>query len=325
MVVSLIFWVKALNISDTMVARIIDIAKGAFQPATRTILWLLKLMIPITLTVRLLQYFGIIEWLATFLNPIFQYMGLPGASAIAFLTAAASTTYAGLAIMLSMELTMREMTILAVMALLCHALPMECAVVKKVGSNPYKMAVIRIIAAFLAAFYLNWVLPATMDSVASQTTDVIPQGESMFIFILMTWLGELIHLSLMISILIYGLMVLQRILDDFGIMYLLTKPLRPLMLFFGLPENASYLWLVGNVLGISYGSAMMLDLEEAGQITREEANEVNYHLIMNHSMLEDTLVFATAGVSAAWILSTRILFAFILVWGRKVIKLTIKN
>ena len=92
------------------------------------------------------------------------------------------------------------------------------------------------------------------------------------------------------------------------------------MRFFGLPENSSYLWLVGNVLGISYGSAAMIDLEERGQITREEANEVNYHLIMNHSMLEDTLVFATAGVSALWILSTRMLFAFLLVWGRRGVK-----
>jgi hypothetical protein len=65
---------------------------------------------------------------------------------------------------------------------------------------------------------------------------------------------------------------------------------------------------------------MMISLEESGKITKAEANEVNYHLIMNHSMLEDTLVFATAGVSAVWILSTRLLFAFLLVWGRKGIK-----
>ena len=73
------------------------------------------------------------------------------------------------------------------------------------------------------------------------------------------------------------------------------------------------------MLGISYGSAVMLQQEEEGKITREEANEVNYHLIMNHSMLEDTLVFASAGVSALWILTTRLLFALLLVWGRKAI------
>ena len=100
----------------------------------------------------------------------------------------------------------------------------------------------------------------------------------------------------------------------------LTKPLRPLMRFFGLPENAAYLWVVGNVLGMSYGLAAMLDLEESGQITKEEANEVNYHLVMNHSMLEDTLVYAAVGISALWILTTRMLFALVVVWGRRVLK-----
>ena len=97
------------------------------------------------------------------------------------------------------------------------------------------------------------------------------------------------------------------------------------MKFFGLPQNTAYLWLVGNILGISYGSAAMIELEESGQITRSEANDVNYHLIMNHSMLEDTMVFAMAGISAFWILSTRILFAFALVWLRRGVKETQKN
>lgn len=289
----------------------------AVRPSVKTTLWLLKIMIPISLAVRLMQYYGVIAWLAQFLNPIFQYMGLPGASAIAFLTAASVTTYAGLAVMLSMELTLREGTILALMALLCHALPLECAVVKRVGSNPWKMAVLRIVAAFAAAFYLNWVLPAMPQSFVAHP---VMAGDVPVWTVLTEWALSSVKLSLMIFTIIYSLMVLQRLLEAYGVMRKLVSPLRPVMLFFGLPENASYLWLVGNVLGISYGSAAMVDLEESGQISREEANEVNYHLILNHSMLEDTMVYASCGVSVFWILSTRMLFAFLLVWGRKGVK-----
>lgn len=289
----------------------------AVRPSVKTTLWLLKIMIPISLAVRLMQYYGVIAWLAQFLNPIFQYMGLPGASAIAFLTAASVTTYAGLAVMLSMELTLREGTILALMALLCHALPLECAVVKRVGSNPWKMAVLRIVAAFAAAFYLNWVLPAMPQPFVAHP---VMAGDVPVWTVLTEWALSSVKLSLMIFTIIYSLMVLQRLLEAYGVMRKLVRPLRPVMLFFGLPENASYLWLVGNVLGISYGSAAMVDLEESGQISREEANEVNYHLILNHSMLEDTMVYASCGVSVFWILSTRMLFAFLLVWGRKGVK-----
>lgn len=296
---------------------ILNIIRGAIRPSIRTSAWLLRLMLPITLTVQLLQYFGVIEWLATWLNPVFSYLGLPGASSIAFMTAAGVTTYAGLAVMLSMTLTMRQATIIAVMALICHALPLESAVVKKVGSKPLRMALLRIVAAFLAAVYLNLVLPEMPDTFGGLQALDSPDSLAE---VLASWLYSSLRLSAMIIALIYGLMVIQRIMDDLGIMYKLVKPLRPLMRFFGLPENSAYLWLVGNILGISYGSAAMLALEESGQITKEEADEVNYHLIMNHSMLEDTLVFATQGISAAWILSTRILFALALVWGKKLTK-----
>lgn len=288
--------------------------RKAFMPAARTTLWLLKIMLPVSLLVTVLQYLGVIAWMAQYLNPVFQHLGLPGASAIAFVTGASVTTYASLAVMLSMQLTMREATIIAIMVLLCHALPMECAVVKRVGSNPWRMALIRIVAAFLAAVYLNMVLP---DMPQPFTADMTAQGALTAREVVIQWLWSSLKLSLMIFGIIYGLMIVQRVFERLGIMRMLTRPLRPQMRVLGLPENSSYLWLVGNVLGISYGSAAMIDLEEQGQITREEANEVNYHLIMNHSMLEDTLVFASVGVPALWILSTRMLFAFSLVWMRK--------
>lgn len=289
----------------------------AVKPAVQTTLWLLKIMIPISLVVRLMQYYGVIAWLAQFLNPLFQYLGLPGASGIAFLTAASVTTYAGLAVMLSMELTLREATILAIMATLCHALPLESAVVKRVGSNPYAMALLRIAAAFLAALYLNFVLPAMPQPFAGHHA---AETAASVWTVTGQWAWASVQLSLMILCIIYSLMVLQRLMEYYGLMRKFVKPLHPVMRFFGLPDNAAYLWLVGNVLGISYGSAAMVDLEESGQITRDEANEVNYHLIMNHSMLEDTMVYAAYGVSAFWILSTRMLFAFCLVWGRRMIR-----
>lgn len=295
----------------------LKIVKDSFKPTIKTTLWLLKIMIPISFAVCLAQYLGLIEWCAGWLNPLFCHIGLPGASSIAFLTGATSTTYAALAVMLSMELTLRQATIIAIMVLICHALPLECTVNKKVGSKPFRMGFIRICGALLAAVYLNLVLPELSDPFSALP---LSSAEASLIEVLKGWLISSMKLIIMIFAIIYALMFIQRFMEKFGLMQKLTKPLEPLMQFFGLPRNAAYLWLVGNVLGISYGSAVMLQLEEEGKITRQEADEVNYHLIMNHSMLEDTLVFATAGVSALWILSTRLLFAFVLVWGRKLLK-----
>lgn len=300
-----------------MIERLIGIIKGAVRPALKTSYWLLRIMLPISLAMKVAQYYGVIDWLAQYLNVIFQYMGLPGSSSIAWLTGACVNTYAGLAVMLSMPMTLRQASIIAIMICLCHALPLEGAVVQKTGSRFMPMTLLRIMAAFVAGFLLNILLPEYPEPLQITFASASPDS---LLLVLKDWFFSSLQLSAMIVLLIYGLMLLQRILDDLGLMYILTKPLRPFMRLFGLPENSSYLWLVGNVLGLSYGSAMMIDLEESGQISREEANEVNYHLIMNHSMLEDTLVFAGVGVSAWWILGTRMLFAIILVWSRKALK-----
>lgn len=294
----------------------LDILKESLRPTVKTTAWLLKIMIPISLAVCLLQYYGVIAWCAGWLNPLFCHIGLPGASSIAFLTGATATTYAALAVMMSMELTLRQATIIAIMVLICHALPLECTVNKKVGSKPFRMGILRILGALLAAVYLNLVLPEMSESFSALA---VSGTDASLTLVLQGWLLSSVKLSAMIFAIIYALMFVQRLMERYGLMEKLVRPLAPLMVVFGLPRNAAYLWLVGNVLGISYGSALMMQLQEEGKITRQEADEVNYHLIMNHSMLEDTLVFATAGVSALWILSTRLLFALILVWGRKMI------
>lgn len=290
--------------------------KAAWPTTLKSAKWLLKLMIPISLAVALLQHFGVIEWIAQYLNPVFQYMGLPGSSAVIFITGATAGTYAGVAAMMSIPLTLRQATILCLMIALCHALPMECAVCKKTGSSFFKMGVIRIIMAFLCAYYLNIVLPDMPEAYAYMGA----AADSSLMEVLYTWLLSQLKMVVMVFGIIYSLMVIQRLIEAYNLLLKLSKVFAPLMRVFGLPEQSTYMWLVGNVLGLSYGSAVMLELEEKGVISREEANDVNYHLIMNHSMLEDTIVFAVTGISALWIISTRVLFAMLLVWGRILVK-----
>lgn len=289
-------------------------------PATwKSASWLLKLMIPISLTVTLLQHWGVLAWMAGYLNPLFSVLGLPGESAILFISGAAAGTYAGVAAMMSVHLTLRQATIVGIMILLCHALPMECTVNHKTGSSFWRMGLIRIVVAFVAAMCLNLLLP----EMSQPYLYVGAAAESSLTEVLLTWAVSQIKIAIMVFLIIYSLMVVQRLIEAYSLLGPLSRFLAPLMRIFGLPRNAAYMWLVGNVLGLSYGSAVMLEMEENGQITREEANAVNYHLIMNHSMLEDTIVLAMTGVSVLWILGIRIFFALVVVWGRKLIR--VKN
>ena len=285
--------------------RIIECFRLALPASWKSTKWLLKLMIPISLAVTLMQHFGILTWIATWINPLFVHFGLPGESAVAFISGATAGTYAGIAAMMSIPLTMKQASILALMIALCHALPMECAVNRKTGSSFWKMGAIRIVMALVCALILNIILP----DMQGKYIYLGAEADSSFWEVMKIWLISQVKMSLMVAFIIYSLMVVQRMLEAYRLLDPLSRLLSPLMAVFGLPRHASYMWLVGNVLGISYGSAVMVELEEKGLVTREEANDVNYHLIMNHSMLEDTIVFAATGISALLLIITRLCFA----------------
>ena len=298
-----------------MLDKFMQSLRSALPDTWKSASWLLKLMIPISLSVALLQHWGVLAWIAGYLNPLFSLLGLPGESAILFISGAAAGTYAGVAAMMSVHLTLRQATIVGIMILICHALPMECTVNHKTGSNFLRMGLLRIFMAFMAAVCLNWLLPEMSQSYLY----IGAAAESSLAEVLQTWAVSQLKMAVLVFLIIYVLMVLQSMIQLYSLLDPLSRFLAPLMRLLGLPRKAAYMWLVGNVLGLSYGSAVMLDLEEKGQITREDANAVNYHLIMNHSMLEDTIVMAITGISVFWILATRITFALIVVWGRKAI------
>ena len=56
-------------------------------------------------------------------------------------------------------LTGRTVTILALMCLISHNLPVESAVQKRIGTNLFRITAVRLIASFVGAFALNYLLP----------------------------------------------------------------------------------------------------------------------------------------------------------------------
>ena len=97
----------------------------SLKKSARTSVWLLKIILPISLLVRFLEYAGALAWIADYLNPVFVHLGLPGSTAIVFITSIFLPLYAPLAIITSMSITLRELTILALMCQIAHNLPVK--------------------------------------------------------------------------------------------------------------------------------------------------------------------------------------------------------
>ena len=299
-----------------MKERLFKCVREALPRSGKLSLWLLKIILPVSLLVRLLQYYGIIDYLAEYLHPLFNLVGLPGATAIVFITSIFLPLYAAIAVMTSLVLTLREATILALMCLIAHNLIVECAVTKKTGSSFWGMVVLRIGMAFVAAIFLNNVLPPSdipfMQAAHTEQLDSLGA-------VLLAWLNSSFTLIVTILVVVTALMILQRILSEFKLIDAISRPLRPLMKVFGLPDSSPFLWIIGNVIGLAYGGAIMADMVEEGNLTLKDADTVNHHLAISHSLLEDTLLFVALGINFWIIVGTRILFAMLVVWVRRFI------
>ena len=301
----------------SLLSRLCESAKSALRPAFKTIVWILKLMLPITLLVAGLNYVGGIEWLSVQLAPLFRFLGLSGEAVIVFLTGVLLNIYAAIAVIATLGFDFRSVTILAVMCLIAHNLIIETAIQKKTGASAAYMVVLRLAAALFAGAMLNLILPQSLDGkliLDHITPDTDPGSWSEVVW---GWAKSMGRLVLQMSLFILGLNVLQNILREFGIIDWLTYPLRPVMKMFGLPTSTSFLWIVANCVGLAYGGMLMVTEIEKGEISRRDARLFNSHIAISHSLLEDTLLFAAIGVGAFWLFVPRLVLAMAAVWGQR--------
>ena len=153
--------------------------------------------------------------------------------------------------------------------------------------------------------------PATVASITEAPAAVQP----LFKELAVEWCYSTLSILVKMTLLIYSLAILQRILSEFGVIRWVSKFLKPLLLLFGLPARCSFLWIIANILGIAYGGAVMMEEVRAGKLSLRDIKLVNQHIGISHSNLEDlTLVASIGGIWWVMLLS-RWAGSFILVWG----------
>lgn len=295
--------------------RLLGCVYGAISPAFKTAKFLLKIMIPVSLGMTLLKFTGLLETAASFAAPAFKLIGLPGESALVFLTSISLNLYSAIAVISTLDFTTRELTILALMCLISHNFFIETPVQKKTGSSAIKITLVRLFYSFAGGIMLNYLLPSSQGKAAA-TASVVKTAETLP-GALETWLYNSLFLIVQIVVLITMLLVLQRILEEFHIIGKLTTIFKPFMKIMGLPESVTFLWIVANTLGLAYGSAIMIEQSELGKLNRDDADLLNHHIGISHSLLEDTILFATIGVPVIWIIFPRLFLSIVQVWAMR--------
>ena len=66
--------------------RVVRCIKEVLPIATRTALWIIKITVGVSLAILFLKYFNILPLFSDFISPVFNYLGLPGEAALAYVT-----------------------------------------------------------------------------------------------------------------------------------------------------------------------------------------------------------------------------------------------
>ena len=301
-----------------------------FRNSLKTALWIIRIIIPVSFIVTLLDFYGIIEWISAYTAPLFQLIGLQGNAAVVYFSSLFLPLYAPIAIIATLPLTLREITILALMCLITHNLPIECAVQRRSGTPFWQTLVIRLTFSILGGILLNLILPTELNLHNIVETQYIASQESSFTTEtqniaslqshLLTWLANTLSLCIKIILIITALMYGQYLLKRYGIINKIARPLAPLMRLCGLQPDSAFLWLVAQIVGLTYGAGIMAqEIEESGA-DREELHRINLHICVNHSLIEDTAIFCMLGVAWYFLVIPRLIFAIIIVQTYNFIK-----
>lgn len=294
--------------------RFLNCVKSARPSAFKTIWWLAKIMTLVSFVIMLLQYLGVIEWISYWMTPLFSHFGLPGEAALAYVSGYFVNCYSAIAVMTTLDLGTRAATILSVMVLCSHNMFVETTVQHKTGSSVARIVAIRTLSAFILAWVLNKIMPGGFET--SSISDNV-QEKLTFVTMLNDWFFRTLKNVIIMTVLVYLLTVLQKILTEYGIIEYISRFLKPVMIFFGLSPRTAFLWLVSNTLGLAYGAGIMIEEAEKGETTKEENDLLNHHIGISHSNLEDLLLFAAVGGAYLWMLLSRWVMSWILVWERR--------
>jgi len=295
--------------------RMRDLALSLGKDTWLTSWELIKITVPIMILTRILEEMGLIVVISRWLEPVMGLIGLPGELGLVWATAMLTTLYGGMAVFAALapglELTVAHVTVLCAAMLFAHSLPIELSISKKTGVPVTPIATLRLGGAVLYCFILS----RLCDSFGlwQQPAPIIfaEVGEHLSHF---SWALKQCRNIGLIIVVIFCVLLFMRLLKVLGVLDLLERILAPVLPHFGMGRQAAPITVVGMVLGIGYGGALIIREVAAGKMAREEIFNSMAMMALCHGLVEDTLLMFALGGKLGGILWGRIIFALVVIF-----------
>lgn len=246
--------------------------KNGLKAGLRTTWTLGKIIFPITLLVTMLQYTPVLPFIIDFIAPVMGIFGLSGDAAIPLVLGNALNLYAGIGGILSLELTVKEVFILAVMLSFSHNIFIETGVALKVGVKLWVVLVVRFGLAALSGIIINLVWKGGAETAQygfAPETAADPEGW-MAIFLL--GLEKASFGILQLAMIVIPLMLMIQILKDKGALQRISNSMGPLTKLLGIQKNASLTLASGLVFGLAMGAGVMIQAVQEDGVSKKRCH-----------------------------------------------------
>lgn len=270
-------------------------------------LWLMKIVIPMSFLTAVLAWTGWLVHLDFLLAPLMGFMGLPSMAALPILIGGLTGIYGGIAAMAVLPFTVPEMTLLANFLLISHNLIQEGVIQAKSGLNPVKATLFRIFAAVATVWAMTFFIET--DPSASAQAGALAASTQAFHLMVYDWAVSMLTLSVKIFFIIMAILTLLEIAKSMGWVMPVVRALSPFLRVLGLSEKVGILWMTAVIFGLTYGGAVIVEEARQGNISKEELEELQLSIGINHSMVEDPVLFMAFGISAFWLWVPRLITA----------------
>ncbi|AYC30119.1 nucleoside recognition domain-containing protein [Paenisporosarcina cavernae] len=282
------------------------------QAGLKTTWTLSKVIFPITLLVVILQHTPVLPWVIDKIAPFMKLFGLSGDAAIPLVLGNAINLYAGIAGIISLDLSVKEVFIIAVMLSFSHNLFIETAVALKVGVKLWVVLLVRLGLAALSAIVINLVWQGGGEIAQyglAPKSGMVPDG---WFDIFMFGLQKASFGVLQFALVVIPLMIMIQYLKEKLYLQRASKKIEPFTKLLGIQPNASMTLISGLVIGLAFGAGVMIQAVQEDGVSKKDATLVFIFLVACHAVVEDTLIFLPLGIPILPLFLLRLVTAFVL-------------
>lgn len=278
------------------------------------LIWLLKIIIPISFATTLMVYFGVIYKLDFLLTPVMTFLCLPASAALVLVIGLFTGIYGTVAALAVMPFAMDHMILIAIFTLISHNLIQESLVQGNSGINPFFAGLFRLSMAVVVTFFCANIMGVTPETGGLSVSGTMMASSEPFSLAMMQWGKDTARLIVQIFCIIMPLMVALELAKAFSIISHISTLTSPVLKIMGIDKSCGVLWLTASVFGLAYGAAVLVEETQTQPFDKEELTKLHLSIGVNHAMIEDPALFLPLGLPVFWLWIPRLAASMLSVW-----------